>query len=222
MLNAGTFNYAKNKRINYLIESTINGRKKLTITQILASLYVTCICFLILYGIQFIGYTTSYNLGALKAPIQSLPMFENYTLKISIGQYILWMYLYRLLILEAITLFVLSLSKIFSYYLGYIVGLLLLFPHYLSLLGISIFEKISIITLLSYYKLYIEYGYGAKSYLSGSLFVLFCLLCSSIVFMQFSNNESVITSYSIHYTKLYDILKNPLYWSSVICIYLKY
>ncbi|MCR5636255.1 MAG: hypothetical protein K6F76_03625 [Clostridiales bacterium] len=140
---SGIFSFESKSNTNYLIRSTKNGRERLFKVKLFTSAAVTAFVWCVAYAAEFFGIYNKYGLDCFSAPLQSLEFFMSFPFSISIGAYLIIMYLFRLLLLLGAAAIVMLISKKFSYVSSIIISIaVLLVPALLNMVGIAFFGKV--------------------------------------------------------------------------------
>ncbi|MCR5636226.1 MAG: hypothetical protein K6F76_03480 [Clostridiales bacterium] len=147
---SGIFSFESKSNTNYLIRSTEKGREKLFRVKLLTAEAVTVFIWCATYAAEFFGIYNKYGLDCFNAPIQSLEFFMSFPLNISIGAYLILMYLCRLLLMMSMAGVIMLISKKLSYAASITVSIaILLIPALLNMVGIAFFGKLSLSVILS-------------------------------------------------------------------------
>lgn len=99
LLLAGSVAYETQSGINYLLISTLNGRKKLLRIKFSLAAILTTVVWAIAYGLEFRAFLGVADTGTFAAAVQNLSMLENFPIRCNIGVFLAGMYLFRWLAL---------------------------------------------------------------------------------------------------------------------------
>lgn len=112
LLLSGCFTYEKQSGMKKLLFSTIHGRSPLLFRKILLAAVVSMTVWGIAYGWEARVFFMTYTLSSLSAPIQSLALFADFPLPVSIRTFFILLNALRFLMLLICSLFILFLSAI--------------------------------------------------------------------------------------------------------------
>ena len=99
LLLAGSMAYETQSGMDYLLASTLRGRRKLLHSKIGLAAILTAIVWAITYGLEFHAFLGVCDTATFAAPVQSLSMLENFPVRCSIGVFLVGLYLFRWLAL---------------------------------------------------------------------------------------------------------------------------
>jgi len=140
----------RKKGLVYIVRSTIHGRGILFLQRLAILIFASLVGGILLYSTSFAGVHFSFGMNELSRSIQSLPEFMKCTYPITIGEYILYSCLLKLVgsLFAAILLYIIL--GIFSSLAGYtIAGILLVAEIVFAFL----IEPVSSLNLLRYLNL---------------------------------------------------------------------
>ncbi len=112
LLLSGCFTYEKQSGMKKLLFSTIHGRSPLLFRKILLAAALSMIVWGITYGWEAWIFFTTYTLSSLSAPVQSLALFADFPLSVSIRTFFILLNALRFLMLLVCSLLILLLSAI--------------------------------------------------------------------------------------------------------------
>lgn len=143
-----------------------NGRAKTAKTKIIICMFITVISFILVYLTQLLAVGRAYGLSSLDASISSIPSLSEFPVHLKIWQYLVLLYVVRLIMVMSLLFFIFALSIVIKNAMNTMITLSVLFiiPLALHLLDIHI---VSYCTF--------------NVFLSGNLFL--DLLCQSSVFL---------------------------------------
>ncbi|MCR5637011.1 MAG: hypothetical protein K6F76_07540 [Clostridiales bacterium] len=176
---SGIFSFESKSNTNFLIRSTHKGRDKLFKVKLLTAEVVTVFIWCVTYAAEFFGIYNKYGLDCFNAPIQSLEFFMSFPLNISIGAYLMLMYLCRLLLMMSATGVIMLISKKLSYAASIAASIaILLIPALLNMVGVAFFGKLSLSVILSINQniTYNGFWYAVISMILIMLTGVFCVL----------------------------------------------
>ncbi len=148
LLLSGVFSYENQSRMNTLLRTGVRGREKLWRVKILISLSLAAVVCAAVYGTELILALQQYgNLHSTEAPIQSLSLFSDVPVHISISSFTCLFYALRLLSTFSLTCLVLLISQFSVKTENAVVinSLVLLVPAALHATGMEQFSFISFI-----------------------------------------------------------------------------
>lgn len=112
LLLSGCFTYEKQSGMKKLLFSTIHGRSPLLFRKILLAAALSMTVWGITYGWETRVFFTTYTLSSLSAPVQSLALFADFPLSVSIRTFFILLNALRFLMLLVCSLLILLLSAI--------------------------------------------------------------------------------------------------------------
>lgn len=176
LLGAAFFAYEDEKNVRTIIITTKNGRvcyyiKKLIILGIIC--LFACLMEIVIFGNNVID---KYGFDNGNACIQSLGWLTDYPLKLNINTYIVAAYVYRGMMMVSVVLIIAGCTVMYGRFISIAIGVILLMPHLLSLLGIEVMEHFSIIKYMQYTSMQ-----GGVAELSLSAGVLLGMLVTGII-----------------------------------------
>ncbi len=110
LLLSGCFTYEKQSGMKKLLFSTMHGRSPLLFRKILLAAALSMTVWGITYGWEARIFFTTYTLSSLSAPVQSLALFTDFPLSVSIRTFFILLYVLRFLMLLICSLLILLLS----------------------------------------------------------------------------------------------------------------
>ena len=112
LLLSGCFTYEKQSGMKKLLFSTMYGRSTLLVRKILLAAALSLTVWGITYGWEARVFFTTYTLSNLSAPVQSLALFADFPLSVSIRTFFILLSILRFLMLLECSLLILLLSAI--------------------------------------------------------------------------------------------------------------
>lgn len=159
ILLSGIFSFERKSKTDMLIRSTKNGRNKIFNKKLISTLCITIFVWAMVYGCEFLGIYNKYGLASFNAPIQSLKLFVNVSSNVSILEYLILMYAVRLILLISSVMVIMLISSYTSYMASILLsGFITLMPSLLSLVGVKIFDYISLSRLSEMNEIVINSG----------------------------------------------------------------
>lgn len=145
LLCSGVFAFETQSSTKPLLRIASKGRKWLFKRKMISISCLVTFIFVVVYGMQIYHVNKSFGISALFAPIQSLPTFSEFPLRLSLIQFLAMIYIIRLLLLLSCTCIVANIStKLPSEWCMFVSTLILVVPSLLSELGIDIFSYLSV------------------------------------------------------------------------------
>ena len=151
LLMAGTFSCDSGQGMDNIISTTSRGKKETLRAKKKIVYFFTFCCFLFVYGADFLKVDREVGLEQFSAPIQSLFYLSDSRFSITLGQYLILLYIIRLvgtyIILHgilAISLFCRNTMKSML-----VSSVLFLLPPVLGLLQVKAVEKMTLLPLLT-------------------------------------------------------------------------
>lgn len=111
LLLAGSMSYETQSGMNFLLASTLRGRKKLLQRKIGVAAALTTVVWVVAFGLEFHAFFGVCNTETLAAPVHNLSMLENFPVRCSIGMFLVGMYLFRWLALFACAMLTMLVSS---------------------------------------------------------------------------------------------------------------
>lgn len=133
-----------------ILRTTRFGRERTFICKYLAASIITIIVSILWNAIDFIIISSRFKLDFFSAPIHSLEAFSNYKSNFSIGNYLIYFYLLKILSSLLLSSIICSISVILHKTLPVVtsISFVLLLPSALSYLQIMYLDKIDFINFL--------------------------------------------------------------------------
>lgn len=154
-INAGTLSYEKRKGMMKHIRASKNRSEWIKRKIIRNGLFATFIT-MIMYGWYYYELIKLYKLGNYNISIQSFAMFDKYPLDIPIWGFVVLDLLLKIAVLMAVGGVAFLISGMFNYEVGYFVALLVILPHLLYKLGISVLSYVSIPKIMAFFPYWME------------------------------------------------------------------
>lgn len=155
LTNIGAVSYEKKCGMLCNIRVTKN-RMSWIKNKILCNALFATIVVMILYGWYYYTLVKLYDLTDFNVSVQSLTMFANYALDISIMGFVILDLLLKIIVLIAIGGIAFTISASFNYDIGYFIGLIMILPHLLYELGVDILSYISLPKMMAFMPFWLE------------------------------------------------------------------
>ena len=111
LLLAGSMSYETQSGMNFVLASTLRGRKKLLYRKIGVAVFFTTIVWAITYGLEFQAFLGVCDTTTFVASVQNLSMLENFPVQCSIGVFFMGLYLFRWLALFSCAMLTMLISS---------------------------------------------------------------------------------------------------------------
>ena len=111
LLLAGSMAYETHSGMDYLLASTLRGRKKLLNRKVSMAAILTTVVWAVTYGLELHAFLGVCDTATFAAPVQSLSMFENFPVRCSIGMFFVCLYLLRWLALFSCAMLTMLISS---------------------------------------------------------------------------------------------------------------
>lgn len=174
LLLSGIFCFEKKQNMIVMIR-TSSGRNVVWRQKISIVLFITILVWGILSIINWTNILGLYDLHQLNAPLQSLSAFEKFPFEISILGYLLWINLYRLLLLLCVGVIVMGISLRADQIRTILFSGLMLAPYILYVLGVKVFFNLSLIPALNFNEYWGLFGTNWGRYWNVVAFVLLAI-----------------------------------------------
>lgn len=144
-----TFLIERSNKMDVIIRSTLKGRKVFLIKKYISQLCLVELAVVFVNIIQMVKVNQIYPLNPyeLHAAIQSIPLFENCPITLTIMQLEIMLILYRMLVYALVTVIFSGLSMFFEEGELYLFFIVVMVPYILECVGISALKRFSIIGL---------------------------------------------------------------------------
>ena len=111
LLLAGSMAYETQSGMDYLLASTLRGRKKLLHRKIGLATILTTVVWTVTYGLELHAFLGVCDTTTFSAPVQSLSMLESFPVRCSIGVFLAGLHLFRWLALFACAMLTMLISS---------------------------------------------------------------------------------------------------------------
>lgn len=142
----GVYSYEYKSNMISFVSSTRNGRIRLKLWKMFWCMVTTGIFTAVISAIEYINTVGKVGIMGLEAPVQSVPMFEEFPVEISLKGFIIAAYILRILFSMVLAVTALAISK---YAANMVIGqvcstAVIALPVILYYLGMNVFSYISI------------------------------------------------------------------------------
>lgn len=146
---SGLFSYEAKHRTVSIIRGSKEGRQRLYMTKLKIAVFSSLILFAICTIIEITNIYQIYGLECLDAPAQSLLMLEFVPFDCSIGVFIVLTYALKAVVIACIAATICMLSMWVTQKHAIIILFILCVPSILGTIGLTGFEKYSVISVMS-------------------------------------------------------------------------
>ena len=115
--------YEKKNHLYWLLKSTYKGRKYVIRAKLLTAAGVTCFLVLLLYGANYLFSAYKCGFGNLERPIQSVTAMYESPCMLSVGEYLIFYLLLKMLVCYVIALVMIWLAQKMSSSAGAVLGI---------------------------------------------------------------------------------------------------
>ncbi len=126
------------------IACSCKERRRWLVRKILVNICLIGVFEGITYGIYYYKLTGIYDFANIHVPLKSLSMFEGYPVNVSILGFIVVDLFVKLLALTALSVLIDAISKKISYIYCVLVGLMIVLPQLLYMLGFNTMDRLSV------------------------------------------------------------------------------
>ncbi len=190
VMNAGIVSYEKRKGMLSCIIAAQN-RIKFVRNKLLYNGAFAAFVTMLFYGEYYYELIKLYELKDFNISVLSLSMFSAYSLDIPIWGFIALDLVLKIAVLTAIGGAAFLLSYICSYEMGYLASFIMVIPHFLYKLGISVFAYISIPRLIAFMPFWQE-DRGGYNFMADMVLIVVGIICY------------IYTFYKLVYRRLYN------------------
>ena len=148
LLFSGSFDLEKRTNMIPKLRQTAKGRSNVLKAKMISSAILTFIITTIFYVVDLYYVHTQFRIGELGAPIQSLDLFYEFPLRITIWQYLLVVYMIKCIVYIAFTELVVTMCvNIRQAIVISILGLVMILPILITYFGFDLFEDITFFSI---------------------------------------------------------------------------
>lgn len=151
LLTAGTFSCDSGQDMDRIIAATSLGKRDTLRAKKKIAYFLAVISFLFVYGADFLKVYMEIGLNQFSAPVQSLSYLSGCTLSLNLGQYLLLLYMFRLIGIFVVVHGILAISLLCKSTIRSMLvsSIIFLLPTVLGLLHISIANKVTLLPMLT-------------------------------------------------------------------------
>lgn len=142
-ISAGVISYEKGCNV-YPLANTYFKRRKWLVRKIGVNVTLIAMFELITYGIYYYRLFEVYDVTGLDLPLKSLPFFKDYIINPSIKGFIIIDLCIKLIVLVALSSIICVVSKYIKTLYGMLVGIVMVVPQMLYMIGFEKLDKLSI------------------------------------------------------------------------------
>lgn len=153
--NIGAVSYERKCGVISNIRASKN-RVRWIVKKILYATILASVITLFIYGWYYVCLVKLYRLEDYGVSIQSLMMFKDYPFDIPIWGFVAIDMLLKLILLVAVGGIAFAISSVFSYDIGYFVGIIVILPHLLCELGITALSYVSLPKIMAFMPYWVE------------------------------------------------------------------
>lgn len=151
IISCGFMSYERKSGVYKLIFASGERQKWLVKKIVVQS--VLCIIFAcITYGIYYSKLCDIYTYDNILAPLKSLILFEKYPINPPIIVFIITDFIIKIIFFLSIQMIMSAISIHIEYTYGLLVGLILILPQLLYMIGFSMLHNISVVKYISFYE----------------------------------------------------------------------
>ena len=154
---SGIFYYERKNGMTQIMRQSINGRNWLFKRKLVIGIVIAAIITIAEIIFEISANIHVYGLGELKAPVQSIKDLSFVNIKCSVGVFIFLMYLFRIVIVMSVSIITTMISTVVSQKITIGIAMAICIPSVLTMVGIDIMEKISVVDILSVSAFMIRY-----------------------------------------------------------------
>lgn len=150
LLFSGIISFENKNKTTLLIRSSKYGRNRLFFKKVLVVTTITIFIWAMIYGAELYNACYLYDIDYLSAPVQSLEFLRCIPFNVTIGEFLIQLYILRFILLLACAMTVYCISSYTSYEISLIVSVfILLVPSLLNVLGLKGFGYFSISKIIA-------------------------------------------------------------------------
>ena len=191
VISCGFIAYEKKSMVKSLALTGMNRRKwlvKKLFIQSMLSLLFACIT----YGMYYKKLCGVYTYTNITAPLKSIMLFQNYIINPPIIVYIFIDFMIKYMFLLGIQM-IMSVASIYvKYSYCFIVGLVIILPQLLYMLGFKFMYKISIVKYMAFFRCWIESGRTMTVYWFLTGIIILIGIGATIYIMNVFQHKAVI------------------------------
>lgn len=180
LLTFGVYSYEKHENMMKIIHSSVNGRKKWFVRKQISSFICVLLMWIILSWINWSNISYLYNMKDYDVLIQNYPIMSSFPIFMTVKEYFVFMYLFKLLLMLNISCITSLISCKAGYRQSLILSSLLLVPHMMLLLGVKQFYYGSIVAPLCITEMWVKNQNDGMMYLIWEIWIMTGMI--SIIF----------------------------------------
>jgi hypothetical protein len=181
VVSSGFLSYEKKNNMLKMVRAYPN-RRNWTIRKLLSNMCIIALFEVITYGIYYHKLFQKYELKeCISAPLKSLPIFQNYPFNLSIGGFLIFDAGIKCLLLILISFIICHISIYIEYIYCLLVGMLIVTPQLLYLVGFGMMDKWSVGKYVAFLPVFWE---GRKSIRNYYIFVAFLTILGGTMFFR--------------------------------------
>lgn len=162
----GAFSFEKKNHSDVLLRSAANRRGFLVAQQI--SIFVmNLVGAAVIFGINFANLNKLYGLEFKGASVWNVRILSDFPFDTSITVIMVLLYLYRFVIMMAVSEFVVLISYHTNYYKSLAGALVLIIPYALDFVGVNMLNFVSVVRSMTMNDLILTYGLSIKTIIGG-------------------------------------------------------
>lgn len=181
VVSSGFLSYEKKNNMLKMVRAYPH-RRGWTIRKLLSNMCIIALFEVITYGIYYHNLFQNYELKeCISAPLKSLPIFQNYPFNLSIGGFMIFDMVIKCLLLILISFIICHISIYIDYRYCLLLGMLIVTPQLLYLIGFGTMEKWSVGKYVAFLPVFWEGTKGIKNYY---FFAAFVTILGGIMFFR--------------------------------------
>lgn len=181
VVSSGFLSYEKKNNMLKMVRAYPN-RRGWTIRKLLSNMCIIALFEVITYGIYYHNLFQNYELKeCISAPLKSLPIFQNYPFNLSIGGFMIFDMVIKCLLLILISFIICHISIYIDYRYCLLLGMLIVTPQLLYLIGFGMMEKWSVGKYVAFLPVFWEGTKGIRNYY---FFAAFVTILGGIMFFR--------------------------------------
>jgi len=184
----GIFSFERKQSMVPVLRSS-GGRAKFWRFKVLSIFAVTTAIWATFYGLNGWNITRIYTFNSLSVPLQSLQIMCDFPIEMSIGTFLIILYIYKFILLLSVGFIVMAISLKIDYFKAMIISCILLIPHILYILGIKICYLTSVVIPIGFIEYWSQYGNNYRSYITAFVILLLGIVAYLITRIQWNRTR---------------------------------
>ena len=170
---------------SYILRATRSGRKLTWQTKYVVTISISLLLTFLWNTIHFVSIYLFYELPLMKAPIVSISIFEEFSPNLTVIQYIIILYIFKLFASVLFSCFICSLSSILKSPIATMstTVIITMLPRILSNMGLTFLSNIDFTNLLC----------GTPLFINTTHPIIFCVIAVSICIITMNLSERMWT-----------------------------